>query len=102
MLSRRIRTTQNKIARVLISFVVMLLVVVVSVKAVELRQKRAEYESKKAQIEASIEFEEKRAEEIKEYETYTQTKAYVEEVARDRLGLVYEGEILFRDENKNK
>ena len=80
----------------------MLLVVVVSVKAVELRQKRAEYESKKAQIEASIEFEEKRAEEIKEYETYTQTKAYVEEVARDRLGLVYEGEILFRDENKSK
>ena len=34
-----------------------------------------------------------------EYETYTQTKKYIEEVARDKLGLVYEGEILFKDEN---
>ena len=37
--------------------------------------------------------------EIEEYEKYTQTKKYIEEVARDKLGLVYEGEILFKDEN---
>ena len=43
--------------------------------------------------------EEERAKEIEEFEKYTQTKKYVEEVARDKLGLVYEGEILFKDEN---
>ena len=37
--------------------------------------------------------------EIEEFEKYTHTKKYIEEVARDRLGLVYEGEILFKDEN---
>ena len=36
---------------------------------------------------------------LDEFEKYTQTKMYIEEVARDKLGLVYEGEILFKDEN---
>ena len=40
-----------------------------------------------------------REEEIAEYEKYTQTKKYVEEVAKEKLGLVYEGEIIFKDEN---
>ena len=80
----------------------MLLVVVVSVKCTELRDKKYEYERRQEELTQLIAYEENRAEEIKEYETYTQTKAYVEEIARDRLGLVYEGEILFRDENQNK
>ncbi len=83
----------------LISFVVIMLVVVVLFKSAELREKRDRYEARKQQLTAEIEYEEKRAEEIAEYETYTQTKAYVEEIARDKLGLVYEGEILFKDEN---
>ena len=37
--------------------------------------------------------------EIEEFRKYTQTKAYIEEVAKDKLGLVYEGEILFKEEN---
>ena len=93
---------QNRIARFLISFVVFMLVTVISVKCYELREKRSEYLARQAQLTADIAYEENRAIEIKEYETYTQTKAYVEEVARDRLGLVYEGEILFRDESQNK
>ena len=44
--------------------------------------------------------EEQRALEIEEFEKYTHTKKYVEEVARDKLGLVYEGEILFKDDNQ--
>ncbi|MCI9333955.1 MAG: hypothetical protein HFI98_04245 [Lachnospiraceae bacterium] len=46
-----------------------------------------------------MEAEQKRAQEIDEFEKYTHTKKYVEEVARDKLGLVYEGEILFKNEN---
>ena len=43
--------------------------------------------------------EQTRAEQIEEFGKYTQTKAYVEEVAKDKLGLVYEGEILFQEDN---
>ena len=46
-----------------------------------------------------IEAETKRSEEIDQYEKYTQTMKYIEDVAKDRLGLVYEGEIIFKDEN---
>ena len=42
--------------------------------------------------------EEKRKEEIAEYEKYTRTKKYVEEVAKDKLGLVNEDEIIFKEE----
>ena len=45
-----------------------------------------------------MEAENQRALEIEEYGKYTQTKKYVEEVAKDKLGLVYEDEIIFKSE----
>ena len=33
---------------------------------------------------------------VEEYRKYTQTKKYVEEVAKDKLGLVNEGEIIYK------
>lgn len=37
-------------------------------------------------------------EEITDYEAYVQTKKYIEEIAREKLGLVYEGEVIFKSE----
>ena len=42
-----------------------------------------------------------RTEELIEYEKYTKTAKYVEEVAKDKLGLVYEDEIIFESEDGN-
>ena len=41
--------------------------------------------------------EEQRAEEIEEYKQYTKSREYIEEVAREKLGLVYEGEVIFKE-----
>ena len=90
---------QNRTGVLLVTVVLLMLLVVVGVKSVELREKKAYYEQREEELALEIEQEEQRAEEIEEYETYTQTKKYIEEVARDKLGLVYEGEILFKDEN---
>lgn len=90
---------QNRFGMFLVSVVLVMLLVVVSVKSAELTQKKEAYRQKEAALEAQIEKEKERAEEIKEYGKYTQTKKYIEEVARDKLGLVYEGEILFKDED---
>lgn len=95
--SRKYR--QNKTAKLLIGFVIAMLLFVVGFKSVELREKRDYYAQREQQLVKEIESEQARAVEIAEYETYTQTKAYIEEIARDKLGLVYEGEILFKDEN---
>ncbi len=46
----------------------------------------------------AIEKEEERAEEIRKYGEYVQTNQYVEEMAKKKLGLVKDGEIIFRAE----
>lgn len=90
---------QNRFGMFLALTVVMMILVVVAVKSIELTEKRDYYKQQETELKAEIAEEEKRALEIEEYEKYTQTKMYIEEVARDKLGLVYEGEILFKDEN---
>ena len=46
-----------------------------------------------------IEEQERRSEEIEEYRKYTQTKQYVEDLAKERLGLVYKDEIILEADN---
>lgn len=90
---------QNRMAMVLVTIVVLMMLIVTAVKSVELREKKELYELKVAALQEEIEAEKAHTEEIEEYGKYIQTKKYVEEVAKDKLGLVYEGEILFKDEN---
>lgn len=90
---------QNRFSMFLVSLVVLMIMVVVAVRSVELQQKIEGYDTQIASLSAQIEAENARTEEIEEYRKYTQTKAYVEEVAKDKLGLVYEGEILFKEDD---
>lgn len=82
----------------LVSIAVVMLLVVVTFSGFKLQKKLEVYQQKELALQEQIEAEEERAKKIEEYEKYTQTKKYIEEVARDKLGLVYEGEILFKDE----
>ena len=90
---------QNRFGMFLVSIVVFMLLIVVAFNSIELMAKKEAYQQKENAQQEQIVAEEERAKEIEEFEKYTQTKKYVEEVARDKLGLVYEGEILFKDEN---
>ena len=90
---------QNRFSMFLVSLVVVMILVMVAIKRVELGAKQETYQARIEQLNEQIEDENARAEEIEEYEKYTHTKAYVEEVAHDKLGLVYEGEIIFRQNN---
>lgn len=94
----RRRKPQNRMSMMLVSLVVLILAGVVAVKSAQLQQKKEIYEVRQKELEAQIADEELRAEEIEEYRKYTQTKKYVEEVAKDKLGLVYEDEIVFKEE----
>ena len=90
---------QNRFGMFLASVVVIMMLIVVAVKSVELREKKAYYAQKEQTLTEQIAAEEERTKEIEEYEKYTQTKKYIEDVAKDKLGLVYEGEIVFKNEN---
>lgn len=85
----------------LVSIVVVMLLVVIVVKSVQLADKRAEYDAREEQLLEQIADEEKRTQDLIEYEKYTKTAKYVEEVAKDKLGLVYEDEIIFESEDGN-
>lgn len=90
---------QNRFSMFLVSIAIVMLLLVVSVKEIELKNKQEEYLAKAAALELQIEQEEKRAAELVELEKYTKTKKYVEEIAKDKLGLVHDGEIIFKPEN---
>ncbi|MBP3459161.1 MAG: septum formation initiator family protein [Lachnospiraceae bacterium] len=87
---------QNRLGMFLVSAVVIMLLVVVTVNSFLLRQKQDTYAAREAELDALIAAEEERASELEEFKKYTQTQAYIEEVAKEKLGLVREGEIVFK------
>ncbi len=91
------RKRQNRLGMVLVTIAVLMLLLVVGVKSIELKQKQQAYAAREAQLREEIEDQQVRSQEIEEFEKYTKTKKYAEEVAKDKLGLVHSGEILFRE-----
>lgn len=92
------KRNQNRFSMFLVTLVVVMIMVVVAVKSVELQQK-IDAKAREAQLlDEQIAAEEARSEEIAEFEKEVQTKGYIEDIAREKLGLVYEGEILFKEE----
>ena len=87
---------QNRFGMFLVSLVVILILVLVEVRSLELQRKIDAKKAESAQLETQIEAENKRAEEIEKFGKEVQTKGYIENVAREKLGLVYEDEILFK------
>lgn len=80
--------------------VMAIILVAVVVRGIGLRQKLRGYDQKKEQLQENIASEQERSKQIEQYSKYTQTDEYVEEVARDKLGLVKEGETVFRKDGK--
>lgn len=87
---------QYKRSMLAVSAVLVLLMVVVSVNGMTLRAKEKEYQAQETELEQQIEDEKARASEIDDLESYVGTDEYVEEVAKDKLGLVYEDEIILK------
>lgn len=98
---RRAQRQLNKqtfISMMTVSFVVLALLLVVSIKGIELREKNAAYEQTKQSLKEQIAREELRTQEIEEYREYVNSDEYVEKIAKDRLGLINEDEIIFYSE----
>ena len=90
----------NKMAMMLITVVIMILLAVVGIKSIEMNSRVQELSETEAELNDEIKQEQARSDELDQYEKYTQTKKYVEDVAKDKLGLVHDGEILFKESDK--
>ena len=90
---------QTRLSMKLAALVVGILIAVILVGCFNLYQKLRTNEARKEELGAEIRKEEQRTRDIEEYKEYTTTREYVEEVAREKLGLVYEGEVIFKEED---
>lgn len=81
-----------------VSAVVLLLFVVISANSVSLKAKEEHYRAQEMELEEQIEEEKARTKEIEELGEYVGTDEYVEDVAKEKLGLIHENETIFKAE----
>lgn len=91
----------NRLAIIGITLVVASLAVVVNLKSASMKRRELEYQVKEEVLQKQVEREKSRANELEEYRVYVQTKQYIEEVAKQKLGLVKPDEILLKPNPKN-
>ncbi|MBQ9444315.1 MAG: septum formation initiator family protein [Lachnospiraceae bacterium] len=94
---RRVRHSRPSVFA--ITIIVGLLLTVISVDSKSLLEKEKALEERETQLTAELEAEQARTEELDEFEKYTKTKKYAEEMAKKKLGLVHENEIIFKTED---
>lgn len=84
---------------ILVGTVVTVMMCGVWISTSTLNTKLADYHERENVLKQQISAEQERAEDIEEYAKYVQTNAYVEEIAKEKLGLVFEDEIIFKKED---
>ena len=100
--SRRNQTRMKRIkkkntsSRTAITMVIVSVVLVLCASATSSYAKNQEYKEQEIKLQAQLNEERERTKEIETYKEYTQTDEYVEEIAREKLGLVYPDEIILQ------
>ena len=98
MKSKKKRRLQHRISVISISCVILLLAVVLGVASISLQEKNSRYKAQEEELREQIEAEIVREEEIEELEEYVGSDEYVEDVAKEKLGLINPNEIIFKAE----
>lgn len=87
----------EKRALLMMTLVVSAVGVTLLVRGSSLRQEIRQNSLKETSLEEQLEEETTRTQEIQDLENYMQTDEYIEKIAREKLGLLKENEILFRE-----
>lgn len=96
MTRRKKKKNSGRIGGISIVIVIVILLGALGVKSLELRYQNEELKKEEAALNEDLEEEKIRAKEIEELSKFVQTKQYVEQVAKEKLGLVYEDETIFK------
>lgn len=91
------RIGNNHLGMAAIAVIALLLLGGLVLQSQSLSNRLAVYEAKAAALETAIENEKDRTEEIEELEKYMQTDEYAGQIAREKLGLVKDNEIVFQE-----
>ncbi len=96
MQNRRISHNYTWLAGVAAVALMTIICLAVGRSSGRLEDKNAAYDKQIAQLNVQIDEQNKRKEDLKTRSIYVTTKQFIEEFAREKLGLVYEDELIFR------
>ena len=82
----------------IILLMVMSIFITIRYARTRLDEERTDLKAQVEQLSTSISQEKERTEEIKDLKAYVQTKKYVEDMAREKFGLVYPDEVIIQAE----
>ncbi len=91
------QAARNKAAMIGISAVVTMLLAVLFVQGQTLQRRIRQNEQKQEQLLAETEKEQERTGQIEDMEEYMQSDEYIEKIAREKIGLVKDNEIIFKE-----
>ena len=94
--TRRRASRGNRMGMLIIAAVVTLLIATMLVQSYKLKNKISTYQTSNAALQEQIEAEKGRAIEYETLPDYIESDDYTEKVAREKFGLVYPGEIVFK------
>lgn len=97
---RRRPSKSNRLGMFAIAAIVVVLLIGLLVQSQNLADSNAKKEIQKEELQQQIKDEEIRAEEIERLGENINSPENVEKIARDKLGLVYEDDIIFQPEEK--
>ena len=99
-MTRAVSGKKKTSAKFYIIIVLALLMVVMVFQLVSLSRKQKDYAREEQNLKKELAQEKVKSDELKDYEAYTKTEEYIENMARMKGGLVKENEIVFREGNK--
>lgn len=83
--------------RAYITTIGVVLLLVLSVQMARLYQKNQDYVTQEKALEEELEQQQEKSRELSDYENYINSQEYVENTAKQKLGMVYSNEIIFRE-----
>ncbi len=95
---KRTKSKRAGTGKICITCMVVILAAILSFQIVRLHNRDEEYQDQQELLAEQLADEEQRAEDLQRQQEYVGSDAYVEDVARAKLGMVYPDEILFKEE----
>ncbi|MCR5824169.1 MAG: septum formation initiator family protein [Lachnospiraceae bacterium] len=87
---------------IVITLAVLALFAVLFSRGLELRKRKAELERQVAILKEEETAAYERTDELKERRSYMSTIRYIEDLAREKLGLVYKDEVIFKEKDDDE
>lgn len=88
----------KKLGRTCATIIVVGVFVILGFQMWRLKDKNDEYSARVEELTVRLEEEQRRASELEDYEVYVNSDAYIEDTAKTKLGMLYDDEIVFRED----